>query len=488
MKGCSFDNLNFEHMKLLSTILNFASDFAKSEKSINWGNAIFAGALGIALYAGYSAIESINKRKEMDYKQKTDSKKAQKQSDLRIKEMNHQAMLKERRDQQQDERKQNIMKQKQEYWKERQACKASKQTDDIDNVEIIPTAPYSLHKDFKYGKTEYLDGRFFPKGGFTMLSALPGLGKTCFNHQTMFHLCGMDVNSLFGNKSSFNATTVINYDYEMTDEDFNTRYGGKVNVLNYRRNYIPNRFSEQYNVYSHDYLVHQMKEDLEYADGDVLMSVDNIGELTDVCEKKSVAQDFIAKLRYLKNEYHSRTGYTISYIFVQHINPNKIQSSKALGVGDIKGTQYFNQCCDQTILMGDTCVKGCVLVKIGKGRQGGKQDGTAYLFKHDDVFFDFLGEYNETDILPKKNGSKISLCDFLPVTKSVSVLDSTKHNGAGRPTLLTRPICSSMLNSRSKGHSKTEVCDEYGFTRQAYNEALGRYGLVDDYPEGNWKP
>ena len=90
--------------------------------------------------------------------------------------------------------------------------------------------------------------------------------------------------------------------------------------------------------------------------------------------------------------------------------------------------------------------------------------------------------------MPKKNGSKISLCDFLPVTKSVSVLDSTKHNGAGRPTLLTRPICSSMLNSRSKGHSKTEVCEEYGFTRQAYNEALGRYGLVDDYPEGNWKP
>ena len=474
-------------MNMFSAILNFVSDLAKNRESINWGNAAGATALGFGLFACYKAVDSRNKRKEMERKQKLDLEKAQKQSDLRIKEMDHQAMLKERRDQQQDERKQNNMKQSQEYWKERQACKASKskRTDDIDNVEINPTAPYSLHKDAQYSKTEYLDARFFPKGGFTLLSALPGLGKTCFYTQTSFHLCGMDVNSLFGNKSSLNAITPINYDYEMTDEDFNTRYGGKVNVLNYRRNYIPERSSEQYNVYSHDYLVKQMKEDLEYVDGDVLMSVDNIGELTDVCEKKNVAQDFIAKLRNLRKDYHSKTGYAFSFLFVQHINPNKSQSSKALGAGDIKGTQYFNQCCDQTILMGDTCIKGCVLVKIGKGRQGGKQDGSAYLFKHDDVFFDFLGEYNETDILPKKNGSKISLCDFLPVTKSVSVMDSTKQNGAGRPTMLTRPICLSMLNTRSKGQGKIEVCEEYGFTRQAYNEALVRYGLVDDYPLGN---
>ncbi len=477
-------------MNISSIIFNTAVDAGQSENKISWNKVFGVGGFGVAIFALISFIDSNTKSKELERKQKLDLEKAQKQSDLRIKEMDHQAMLKERRDQQQDERKQNNMKQSQEYWKERQACKASKskQTDDIDNVEINPTAPYSLHKDAQYSKTEYLDARFFPKGGFTLLSALPGLGKTCFYTQTSFHLCGMDVNSLFGNKSSLNAITPINYDYEMTDEDFNTRYGGKVNVLNYRRNYIPERSSEQYNVYSHDYLVKQMKEDLEYVDGDVLMSVDNIGELTDVCEKKNVAQDFIAKLRNLRKDYHSKTGYAISFLFVQHINPNKIQSSKALGVGDIKGTQYFNQCCDQTILMGNTCIKGCVLVKIGKGRQGGKQDGTAYLFKHDDVFFDFLGEYNETDILPKKNGSKISLCDFLPVMKSVSVMDSTKQNGAGRPTMLTRPICLSMLNTRSKGQGKIEVCEEYGFTRQAYNEALVRYGFVDDYPLGNWKP
>jgi hypothetical protein len=45
-----------------------------------------------------------------------------------------------------------------------------------------------------------------------------------------------------------------------------------------------------------------------------------------------------------------------------------------------------------------------------------------------------------------------------------------------------------ILNKRSQGMSKNEASASEGFTRQAYNEALVRYGLVDDYPLGNWKP
>ena len=42
-----------------------------------------------------------------------------------------------------------------------------------------------------------------------------------------------------------------------------------------------------------------------------------------------------------------------------------------------------------------------------------------------------------------------------------------------------------ILNKRSQGMSKNEASASEGFTRQAYNEALVRYGLVDDYPLGN---
>ena len=151
-------------MSVLSIILNSAVDAGQSENKISWKKVIGVSALGAFIYGVISYIDSETKNKEMERKQKLDLEKVQKQSDLRIKEMDHQAMLKEKRDQQQDERKQNNMKQSQEYWKERQASKAlkSKQTDDIDNVEINPTAPYSLQKDAQYSKTEYLDARFFP--------------------------------------------------------------------------------------------------------------------------------------------------------------------------------------------------------------------------------------------------------------------------------------------------------------------------------------
>ena len=143
-------------MNISSIIFNTAVDAGQSENKISWNKVFGVGGFGVAIFALISFIDSNTKSKELERKQKLDLEKAQKQSDLRIKEMDHQAMLKERRDQQQDERKQNNMKQSQEYWKERQACKASKskQTDDIDNVEINPTAPYSLHKDAQLSYTD----------------------------------------------------------------------------------------------------------------------------------------------------------------------------------------------------------------------------------------------------------------------------------------------------------------------------------------------
>ena len=89
-----------------------------------------------------------------------------------------------------------------------------------------------------------------------------------------------------------------------------------------------------------------------------------------------------------------------------------------------------------------------------------------------------------------KDGTIISLDEFRKKVKPtlMPTYKMLKTNSKpGRPTQLTKPICMAILDKRSQGMSKNEASDSEGFTRQAYNDALVRYGLVDTYPPGKWK-
>ena len=103
----------------------------------------------------------------------------------------------------------------------------------------------------------------------------------------------------------------------------------------------------------------------------------------------------------------------------------------------------------------------------------------------------YIGEYDERQVLVPKDGTIISLDEFRKKVKPtlMPTYKMLKTNSKpGRPTQLTKPICMAILDKRSQGMSKNEASVFEGFARQAYNDALVRYGLVDDYPLGNWKP
>ena len=306
----------------------------------------------------------------------------------------------------------------------------------------------------------------------------------------MFHQCGMNIPGLFETDSPENITTGYLYDYEL-GKGFYSRY----------RNLVPRNFhhcdmeeknqANNYNgvVYTLGYLYKQIQEDLEYPSGNVIIAIDCKGKIVDV---KGKEQEFVNRLKQFIHAYKEKTGYELTIILVEHLNPAQSKVSSTLCVAQIKGSQDYNSFADQTVLVGQSRVKGCVRIKVAKNRWGEEQVSTIHLFKrYDKVFFEYIGEYDEEQVVKAKGNDFVALDKFRSSVKPTSGPTYIVHSqcsSAGRPTQLTKPICMAILNKRSQGMSKNEASASEGFTRQAYNEALVRYGLVDDYPLGNWKP
>lgn len=360
----------------------------------------------------------------------------------------------------------------------------------VDEIDVEPTFPTSTFDVETDDGEEYGDGPLVKRGGVNIFTGIPGTGKTNFANQFGFHQCGMLQSGLFDDGDPSSTITYYLYDYEM-GQGFNKRYSNLVPHNFYRCDMQEK--AKNHNdvnvVYSLDYLNKQIKEDLEYPTSDVIMVIDCKGKISNM---KGRDVEFITRLQQFIKEYKVKTNHILTFILIEHLNPHMSRSTNFLDVSQIKGSQGYNEFADQTILIGSTGVNGCIRVKVAKNRWGVSQDSTIHLFQRTDkVFFNYIGEYDEKQVLASKNGSNMSLEEFRKTVKPTSTPTFTKKNKssvAGRPINLTLSTCQAMLNARSQGKSKNEVSRLYGFTRQAYNEALKRYGLVDDYPDGNWKP
>lgn len=358
-----------------------------------------------------------------------------------------------------------------------------------EDVAVEPTFPVSTF-NVDAGDEGFHDGPLIKIGDLNIVAGVPGTGKSSIVTQFMFHQCGMNIPGLFETDSPENITTGYLYDYEL-GKGFYSRY----------RNLVPRNFhhcdmeeknqANNYNgvVYTLGYLYKQIQEDLEYPSGNVIIAIDCKGKIVDA---KGKEQEFVNRLKQFIHAYKEKTGYELTIILVEHLNPAQSKVSSTLCVAQIKGSQDYNSFADQTVLVGQSRVKGCVRVKVAKNRWGEKQVSTIHLFKkYDKVFFEHIGEYDEEQVVKAKGNDFVALDKFRSSVKPTSSPTYIVHpqcSSAGRPTQLTKPVCMAILNLRSQGMSKNEASAFMGFTRQAYNEALVRYGLVDDYPLGNWKP
>ena len=438
-----------------------------------------------------------------DHKAKKQQETNKKKSDLRKEELSHNSALRTQElkektaqaidlDNHKTDNRIRIIQAKGEEDRKKAMLKydlSQKKASEVEDITFEPTVPISTF-NVDAGDLGFYDGTLVKKGGINIFSGVPGIGKSNMNTQISYHQCGMNLPGLFDTDSPENITTGYLYDYEL-GKGFYSRY----------RNLEPRNFhhcdmeeknkANNYNgvAYTLGYLYKQIQEDLEYTCGDVIMTIDCKGKIVDV---KGKEQEFMNRLKQFIHEYKEKTGYVLTFILIEHLNPMQSNVNSILRVAQIKGSQAFNDFADQTILVGKTRVNDCIRVKIAKNRWGVTQESTVHLFqRYDKVFFRYIGEYDEEQVVKSKNNKYVSLDKFRSSVKPTSNPTYIVHsqcNSAGRPTQLTKPICMAILNKRSLGMSKIDSSDSEGFTRQAYNEALARYGLIDDYPQGNWKP
>ena len=474
---------------MFEVILKKSLENGSSQKQFNWGKTFGTALFGLSVYAIYKFYDAICENNVENNKQKEIRKTDKNKTDLKIKEMEYKANLVNNNNQKQHERKIELEKLKQANWEKKQESKASSNAMNVESgsedEEVLPTPPSTFTFT---GKIEFVNKPLHYKGGVNLIAAKSGTGKSRFTMQSLFNLCCMSVNGLFGEGSPDHAYACYYYDYEMRN-GFDLRYRDQVSLLNFYRRDMSKEKSKIADVHSSSYLLKLMKADLEMASkGDIIMVVDTIGNLSGV-RNTSEVNKFIEGLQQLCNEYNKQPGCSLTFILVQHLDKEKSKDKNPLNEADLRGSQQFNSSADQTVLLGITRVEQCIRVKIAKNRYGIEQYDKVLLFKEDGIFYEYLGEYLEEDVLLHNNEKKMSIAQFVSKYKPVSNPTYTQNvqAGRGRPTKLTKPICMAILKDRSQGNSKNRAAQLNGFTLKAYNQALKNFGLVDDYPDGNWK-
>ena len=477
--------------------INQAIEFIKD------GTKDWPGWAKVLVGLGVAAVPLFCSYKVINHKAKKQQETNKKKSELRKEELSHNSALRTQElkektaqaidlDDRKTDNKIRIIQAKGEEDRKKAMLKydlSQKKASEVEDITFEPTVPISTF-NLGAGDARFYDGPSFKIGGLNIVAGVPGTGKSSIVTQFMFHQCGMNIPGLFETDSPENITIGYLYDYEL-GKGFYSRY----------RNLVPRNFhhcdmeeknqANNYNgvVYTLGYLYKQIQEDLEYPSGNVIIAIDCKGKIVDV---KGKEQEFVNRLKQFIHAYKEKTGYELTVILVEHLNPAQSKVSSTLCVAQIKGSQDYNSFADQTVLVGQSRVKGCVRIKVAKNRWGEEQVSTIHLFKrYDKVFFEYIGEYDEEQVVKAKGNDFVALDKFrssVKPTSSPTYIVHSQCSSAGRPTQLTKPICMAILNKRSQGMSKNEASASEGFTRQAYNEALVRYGLVDDYPLGNWKP
>lgn len=375
-----------------------------------------------------------------------------------------------------------VIDKKDEIKRKRKECSKSENSNeadmnDIENMaeskpitsfnEILST-PCELEKN--------LVGPIFPSGGITLLAGETGLGKTSFTTQAMFQLVGMKESKLFPNSKTDNIQNVVYFDYELTNNQFCNRY-------KFIKDRINNFFPEFTENTSSLYLVERIKHYLSIMPTHTTFVIDNITMLDDLKSKPTV-KIFISKLKAIQKEYKDKFNVIVSFIIVAHTELKKA-SYKPIEKKDIAASSCFVNFADSIVVIGNTCFKDTILLKKLKNRNGKANNGSAHVFKRKEeglLYYEYQGEFSESDVLPKKDGT----LDPISTLKKYNQVNNNEAEykteaKRGRKPQLSEEDVIQMLYHRSQGMSKNAVSIKYDVTRQAYNKALKRYGLVDNF-------
>lgn len=343
----------------------------------------------------------------------------------------------------------------------------------IAEAEPIESFNETLSKPSEEEKN--LIGPIFPSGGITLLAGEKGLGKTSLITQALFQLSGSKEYELFPETKMDKIQQVIYFDYELTRDQFKNRYK---NIQSKDIKFIWDSVREG----SSSYLIKRINRILSEKKGHTTIVIDNLTKIKDLNSPNN-CRNFYTELETIRAEY-KKQNIVVSFIIVAHVNLKK-PKYKPVDLEDIQTSSRFINFADSVILIGRTRFKEAVLLKVCKNRNGKESNGSAYVFKKEEsdfLHYEYQGEFTESDVLPTKDGILKSISTLKKYNQgNNNEVEYIKEAKRGRKPQLSKEDVIQMLRFRSQGMSKNAVSRRYGLTRQGYNKAVNRYGLVDNY-------
>ena len=276
---------------------------------------------------------------------------------------------------------------------------ANKQSSPIASKEEKETSLTDFSKPITQGKkVEFLFDEFIPKNGITLVVAAKGVGKSGICMQIAQNLARVGKYPLFNVDEVKETATVIYADYELKEEQIQTRYPSLQN-----NNYF--RWSNVRNTESMHLLSSLRKTLNNIQTTSVLVVIDNLSKIKGLRSPEK-AKQFYEDLEEIRNEYKNK-GVCIAFMLVAHLDREK-DVYKEITPSDMTGPASTYYYADAVLAIGIAREQGTIYLKELEIRDRDKEE-KVYVFKrnvNDWLHYEFVGMTSERDALPVKSGDK----------------------------------------------------------------------------------
>ena len=247
-------------------------------------------------------------------------------------------------------------------------------------------------------QVEFLFDKFIPQNGITLLAAAKGVGKSGVCMQIAQNLARIGEYPLFNADEVKETVTVVYADYELKENQIQTRYPSLQNNNYFRWSNIRNTKSA--------HLLDSLRNTLNNIQTtSALVVIDNLSKI-DGLGNADKAKQFYEELEVIRDEYSSK-GVSVAFILVAHLEREK-SIYKEITPSDLTGAASIYYYADAVLAIGTAREQGTIYLKELEIRDREKEENV-YVFKrhpHEWLHYEFVSMKTEPEALPVKSGDK----------------------------------------------------------------------------------
>ena len=276
---------------------------------------------------------------------------------------------------------------------------ANKQNSLQESIEKKEEPLTDFSKPITEGKqVEFLFDKFIPKNGITLLAAAKGVGKSGVCMQIAQNLTRIGKYPLFNADEVKETVTVVYADYELKENQIQTRYPSLQNNNYFRWSNIRNTKSA--------HLLDSLRNTLNNIQTtSALVVIDNLSKISGV-KWGEKAKQFYEELEVIIDEY-SNKGLSVAFILIAHLEREK-SIYKEITPSDLTGAASIYYYADAVLTIGIAREQNTIYLKELEIRDRDKEENV-YIFKlnsNDWLHYEFIGMKTEREALPVKSRDK----------------------------------------------------------------------------------